>query len=135
MGRGVPRLGPDTKGKWAGLLCGPGQPSPPASGSVRAQGLCQIPISCENSPDGHSTGHVYGMDGRCHRKCSFEQVGLRALARGRGAISRSAQLGVAGVLAGATGGSREWYVGGIPAGGGGSPALRTRTGQGTQHRP
>lgn len=27
-------------------------------------------------PNGHPIGHVHGMDGRCYRKRSFEQVGL-----------------------------------------------------------
>lgn len=51
-------------------VCGPGL-SPPQwpSGStrMRAQHTCQIPISSKNSPDGHSTGHVYGMDGRLQK--------------------------------------------------------------------
>lgn len=64
-------------------LCGPGLGPPHwAPGSARAECTCQIPISSKNSPDGHPTGHVYGMDGHCHRKCSFKQVGVRPLTGG-----------------------------------------------------
>ena len=82
------RLDPNAEGERAGLLCGPGQPSPPASGSMRTQDTCQIPSSYENSPDGHPTGHVYGTDGRCHRKRSFKQMGVRPLAKGRGGCTK-----------------------------------------------
>lgn len=77
------------------------------------------------------------MDGRCHRKRSFKQMGVRPLAKGRGGCMKvSSAEGGGGVLeAGATGESRKWYLGGILGGGGGSPALRTRTGQGTPCRP
>lgn len=76
------RLNPNAEGERAGRLCGPDQPFPPASGHMRTQDTCQIPSSYENSPDGHPTGHVYGMDGRCHRKRSFKQMRVRPLAKG-----------------------------------------------------
>lgn len=78
------RLDPNAEGERAGLLCGPGQHPPPASGSMRTQDTRQTPSSYESSPDRHPTGHVYGMDGRCHRKRSFKQMGVRPLAKGRG---------------------------------------------------
>lgn len=100
-GKRLRRLNPDA-GQRAGLLPGPSL-SPPhwASGStsMRAQRTCQIPISSKNSPVGHSTGHVYGMDGRCYRKCSFEQVGSGpwlVVGWGWGCCTGSAQLGSEG---------------------------------------
>lgn len=66
---------------------------------------------------------------------SSRRGGVRTLAEGRWATLRSALLGVGDLAAGATGGDRKQYLGGTLAGEGGSPALRARTGQGTQHRP
>lgn len=96
-----------------------------ASGSVRAQGTCQIPFSCESSPMGTRQVMFMGWMDAVTENVHSNRWGWL------GGCTEFSSAGAGGV----PDRNRKQCLGESPAGRGGSPALRTRTGQGTQHRP